>query len=130
LKARVLDETLKASWPKRADSRRDINNDTITFYMYYPKTSTFFGTIEYLKNNKKNLNFVYRFDSTGLRRITVYKSGGSFNKKLYANYYFENNTLFYKESHGLPIDQETYLLNRGINFFQNAQERFKGPKFN
>ena len=111
-------------------AEEDIIRDTITHYMYYANSNRFFGVIEYPKYNKENVNYTYRFDSTGIRKVTVYKSGGIFKKNVHANYYFENNELFYKESYGLLSDQDVFVQNRGVYFFKHAAERFKGPKLN
>jgi hypothetical protein len=129
LRARAYDNNVKESFTGRTLTRRDIINDTITFYFYHPETTVFTSVTEYPRNNKGKLEYHYRFDSTGLRRATILKRRG-FAKDLYAVYYFENNTVCYKESHGLPLEQEAYLLKKGMYFFESATERFKGPKLN
>ena len=127
LRARAYDQSVKMAWTGKTLTRTNVNNDTTTYYFYHHITEVFTSVTEIPIRSKSKMGYHYRFDSTGLRRATVVKRR-SFAKDLYTVYYFENDKLYYKESHGLPFGDEMYLLNKGIFFYNNARKRFEGPK--
>ena len=111
-----------------AFTRRDIINDTLTFYFYHSKSKGFIMASEW-EMKKNALIYQYFFDSSGLRMAVVWQKR-KFKKDMNATYYFENNTLYYKESTGLPLNHEEYLLFKGNKLYKIGPTRYEGPKFN
>ncbi|RYZ25887.1 MAG: hypothetical protein EOO10_17085 [Chitinophagaceae bacterium] len=128
LRARAIDKIFEAR-PHGVDSRRDITGDTITFYMYQPKTGDFLQVIEYWNLRKTKISYVYYFDSGELKRVVLWKANGMFKKVPSVSFYFDQNKLIHKETNGLDFDDISFILNRGNMFLSKASERYKEPKF-
>jgi hypothetical protein len=128
LRARAIDKIF-AGRPHGVDSRRDIIGDTITFYMYQPKTGEFLQVIEYWNLLKNKTSYVYYFDSGELKRVIIWKGNGMFKKDPYISFYFDQNNIIHKEVYGLDFDDVSFLLSRGNMFLSKAVDRYKEPKF-
>ena len=122
LQARMIDSLLKRH-SNRVDSRRDISGDTITFYMYQPKTSNFLQVIEYWNIPKNKTSYVYHYNNGELKRITVWKRNGMYKRDPYVSFYFAQNNMIHKERQGLDYDDIAFLLSRGNVFLARAPAR-------
>jgi hypothetical protein len=128
LRARAIDKIFEGR-SHRVVIRRDIIGDTITFYMYQPKTGEFLQVTEYWNLRKNQTSYVYYFDGGDLKRVIVWKGNGVFKKDPYVSFYFDQNNMIHKEVHGLDFDDISFLSFRGNMFLSKAPERYKEPKF-